>query len=66
MFFKVGGGGDHGKAARRPQRHSDHVTWHQVGGSDSQIEPFGDDIDYPAFGDEIDVNLWVALQERQN
>lgn len=63
--FEIFGRRDHGKTAGRTDRNCNHVARHQVRPPQAKIEPFGNDVHDPAFGDKIDVNLWIAPQEFQ-
>jgi hypothetical protein len=66
VAIKVGRGRDHGKASRRAEWHRDHVARHEIRGPEAHVEPFCDDVDDSAFGDQIDMDLRITPQESQD
>ncbi len=66
MRFQIARCAHHNIAPRNPQRECDHVDRHEVGATDAEVEAARDDVHQAALCDDVDVDLRVRAQERQD
>ena len=57
---------DHNIAPQNPQWECDHVGRHEVGATDAEVEAARDNVDQAPLCNDIDVDLRVSAQERQD
>lgn len=66
MLLEIRRRADDGISLWTPKRNRNHVAGHEVRHPHAEIEPFCDDVDQPALGDEIDMHLAVAATSRRD
>lgn len=61
MLLEICRRADDGISLWAPQRHGDRVAGHEVGHPHTEVKSFSDDVDQSSLGDEIDMNLRIAV-----